>query len=156
MIIDSTFGISTRGYKALNVVVVDQHFRSVLVVTSFTVSEKVVAYKKTLGFINSVIQFNRLPLCLISDSAPQIHASVSDVYPYCRHIYCAFHLLKDLKLGKKRVHQSVVTLRGTLRKMQGNWSYLCSYLVPRPALTMHFLNWINYWKTLNLAALKIR
>ncbi len=102
MLIDSTFGISLRGYRALNVVVVDQHFRSVLVATSFTVSEKVVAYKKTLGFINSVTQFKRLPLCLISDSAPQIHASVSDVYPYCRHIYCAFHLLKDLKLGRKK------------------------------------------------------
>ena len=39
MLIDSTFGISLRGYRALNVVVVDQHFRSVLVATSFTVSE---------------------------------------------------------------------------------------------------------------------
>ena len=99
--IDSTFGVSARGYKALNVVVVDQHFKSVLAATAFACCEKVLAYKQLLGFIMESVKYKRLPLCLISDAAPQIHASVAEVYPYCRHIHCAFHLCKDeVSFGK--------------------------------------------------------
>ena len=101
--IDSTFGVSTMDYKALNVVVVDQHFRSVLAATAFVSSENIIAYKKLLAFINKKVRFKRLPLCLISDAAPQIHASVAEVYPFCRHIYCAFHLCKEgIKFGRKK------------------------------------------------------
>ena len=109
--IGSAFGVSTMDYKALNVVVVDKHFRSVLAATAFVDGEKIVAYKKLLAFINEKVRFKRLPLCLISDAAPQIHASVAEVYPFCRHIYCAFHLCKEeLKFGRKKMVQKVVRL----------------------------------------------
>ena len=59
--IDSTFGVSTKKFKALNVVVVDQHFKSVLAATAFTSSEWVTDYKALLQFIEENVNTEDFP-----------------------------------------------------------------------------------------------
>ena len=62
-------------------------------------------YDTFLEFIREHVPFKRLPLCMVSDSAPQIHLSVNKAFPYCRHIYCKYHLTNAEKLfgGKKKL-----------------------------------------------------
>ena len=97
--IDSTFCVNARGHKAINLVVVDSHLKSLLGATCFVQNECSCAYERFLRFIQkSVPQPKRLPFCFIADCAPQIHSSIVNVFPYARHIYCAFHLLKDKSL----------------------------------------------------------
>ena len=97
--IDSTFCVNARGHKAINLVVVDSHLKSLLGATCFVQNECSYVYERFLTFIQkSVPQPKRLPFCFIADCAPQIHSSIVNVFPYARHIYCAFHLLKDKSL----------------------------------------------------------
>ena len=107
MFIDSTFNISVRDYKAINLVVVDNHFRSLFGAVAFTKHDDTHSYSVFLEFIKENVAFERLPLCLISDSAAQIHMAVSKAFPYCRHIYCAFHLYNENALfgGKKKLEE---------------------------------------------------
>ena len=107
MFIDSTFNISVRDYKAINLVVVDKHFRSLIGAVAFTKHDDTYSYSVFLEFIKENVAFKRLPLCLISDSAAQIHMAVSKAFPYCRHIYCAFHLYNENALfwWKKRLEE---------------------------------------------------
>lgn len=97
--IDSTFGVNNRGHKAINLVVVDSHLKTLLAATAFVQSECGTFYERFLEFVRkSIPQPKRLPFCFIADSAHSIHSSIVKVFPYSRHIYCAFHLLKDKSL----------------------------------------------------------
>ena len=99
--IDSTYNVNNRKFNALNVVVVDGHYRTVLAATAIVRSELTDSYSKLLSFIWEKVKPRRMPLCMISDSAFQIHSAMSKTFPYCRHIYCAFHLLREESLFGK-------------------------------------------------------
>lgn len=99
--IDATYNINNRSFNALNVVIVDNHYRSVLAATAIARCEVTESYSSLLRFIWERVKPRRLPLCMISDSAFQIHNAMSKTFPYCRHIYCGFHLLKDDNLFPK-------------------------------------------------------
>ena len=97
--IDSTFNINDIGLKAITVTVIDQHYRSILAAVALVANETVENYERLLSFImKETGDKKRKTLCLISDSAPRMHAAVSKVIPYARHIYCAFHLLREERL----------------------------------------------------------
>lgn len=64
-------------------------------------------------------------MCLIADSAPQIHSAVRSVYPECHHVYCGFHLLKGKTLlgctkGLNKKERELVM--GRVRKMFVSYS----------------------------------
>lgn len=96
--IDSTFGLDNRDFKAINLIVVNGHYKSVLGGVAFVKSECNSSYYSFLSFIKEKVCFRRLPLCLISDGAQVIHSSVAKVFPYAKHIYCSFHLAREGKI----------------------------------------------------------
>lgn len=95
--IDGTYKTNNEKYILLNFVVTDDNNRSIIGATAFTKAETIDAYTKFLKFIRKNVPFKRLPLCLISDGAQAIHKAVADTFPYARHIYCAFHLIREDK-----------------------------------------------------------
>ena len=101
--IDSTFDTNSKKYNTLNFCVIDQNFKTVIGAVAFVKRENIESYKKLLLFIKDNVIFKRLPICMISDGAHIIHKAVASVFPYTKHIYCAFHLLRDGNIfGKKK------------------------------------------------------
>ena len=97
--IDSTFGVNKRDYNAINLVIIDNHLKTRLAATAFVRNEFEDGYITLLNLVKeSVPKQKRLTMCLVSDSAPQIHSAVSKIIPYCRHIHCAFHIVRERAL----------------------------------------------------------
>lgn len=101
--IDGTYKVNKRKYVVLNLVVVNNHNRSVIGATAFVKSESTESYKNFLLFVKQKVAFKRMPICLISDGALAIHNAVLEVFPYVKHIYCVFHLIREGKIfGQKK------------------------------------------------------
>lgn len=96
--LDGTYNISSRKCILLNLVVIDNHYRSVIAATAFVMHEDTENYVKFLSFVKNSVVFKRLPICIIADGGLSIHKAVATVFPYCKHIYCTFHLLREGKL----------------------------------------------------------
>ena len=97
--IDSTFGVNKRDYNAINLVIIDNHLKTRLAATAFVRNEFEDGYITLLNLVKeSMPKQKRLTMCLVSDSAPQIHSAVSKIIPYCRHIHCAFHIVRERAL----------------------------------------------------------
>lgn len=92
--IDSTFKVNSKNFNAINIVVIDNHYRSILAATGLVKSEVNQTYTDLLDFVKKMGP-KRVPLCMISDAARQIHLGASISLPYCRQIYCGFHLMRE-------------------------------------------------------------
>lgn len=96
--LDGTYKITPRKYVLLNLVVIDNHYRSFIAATAFVLNEDNDNYVKFLTSIKNSVVFKRLPLSIITDGGLSIHKAVATVFLYCRHIYYTFHLLREGKL----------------------------------------------------------
>lgn len=140
LFIDSTFCLNRDNYNAINICVINGDYKSMIVACAFVKREDTASYLRLLTFIKCSVVFNRLPLCVICDGALQIHSAVATIFPYARHVYCAFHSMrgkifaKDLTLPQETKDD----IRETIRTMLSTDSMIELY------------NCIN--KLLNIAA----
>lgn len=109
LFIDSTFNLNVQKFNAINFVVINNEYRSVIGACAFVKNETTDAHLELLKFIKKNVCFKRLPLCVISDGALQIHSAVAEVFPYAKHVYCAFHSLRSGKMWPKDKSVSELT-----------------------------------------------
>lgn len=104
--IDGTYNVNNDKFVIINFTVVDKHMKSYIGAVGYVVHENYDTYVRMLKFIKANIPFKRLPMCLICDGALSIHKAVKDVFPYTKHIYCAFHLMRGGNLYPKNSNLS--------------------------------------------------